>query len=215
MAVTIDDYITVISLGISVVSLSVVIFLSYFWGKRFKTQYHNTPAPSPTSDDNAVEVSAVVSEFTQRLRKLEESLVDQKVKIEILELRASRARDAGVSPQSYQRVEEELPPTPVENTERPNPAKIGIASGMKIPAHNTRPETDKKLGSTEIEALRLVFEGRGKISAKEIQQRIGRTREHTARMMNSLYHDGLVERDVTARPFSYSITEKGRDLLNG
>ena len=76
MAVTIDDYITVISLGISVVSLSVVIFLSYFWGKRFKTQYHNTPAPSPATDDNAVEVSAVVSEFTQRLRKLEENLID-------------------------------------------------------------------------------------------------------------------------------------------
>ncbi len=80
---------------------------------------------------------------------------------------------------------------------------------------NSRPDLDKKLGTAEIEALRLVFEGRGKMSAKEIQQRIGRTREHTARMMNALYHDGLVSRDVTSRPFSYSITEKGRDVLNG
>ena len=86
---------------------------------------------------------------------------------------------------------------------------------MRMSPQNAKPELDKKLGTTEVEALRLVFEGRGKVSAKEIQQRIGRTREHTARMMNALYHDGLVSRDVTARPFSYSITEKGRDVLNG
>ena len=93
--------------------------------------------------------------------------------------------------------------------------KPGVFSGVRATPQRDRPDPDKKLGVTEIEALRLVFEGRGKISAREIQQRIGRTREHTARMMNSLYHDGLVERDVTARPFSYSITEKGRELLNG
>ncbi|HVB12261.1 MAG TPA: hypothetical protein VNE86_03950, partial [Nitrososphaerales archaeon] len=61
---------------------------------------------------------------------------------------------------------------------------------------------------------RLVFEGRGKITAKDIQQRIGRTREHTARMMNGLFQEGLVDRDISVRPFAYSITQKGRDLLN-
>jgi len=212
MAISFDDYITIISLGISAVSLSVVIFLSYSWGKRLNTEYHNV-STSPAPSDNEVEVSAVVSEFTQRLRKLEESLVDQKVKFEILELRATRANRDN-TPQSYQRTTEELPPTPVENTERPSPPSPEV-SGMRMSPQNAKPELDKKLGTTEVEALRLVFEGRGKVSAKEIQQRIGRTREHTARMMNALYHDGLVSRDVTARPFSYSITEKGRDVLNG
>jgi hypothetical protein len=217
MAVTTDDYITIVSLGISIVSVVLVIFVSARLERRVKPQYH---IPVETSPDYGVEVSAIVSEFNQRLKRLEENLVDQKVKLEIMELRASRSIQGVTLPVSEAEVErtfsqrDELR-NPVMNIERPAMEKVAQSSGTRIPIQRQFPDQDKKLGVTELEALRLVFEGRGKISAKEIQQRIGRTREHTARMMNSLYHDGLVERDVTARPFSYSITEKGRDLLNG
>ncbi len=215
MAIPFDEYITLISFGISIVTAALVISLAYSWNKRFKKAYHEVQASPPVEDDLAVQVSAVVSEFTQRLRRLEEQLVDQKVKLEILELRASRApREAvALSPIAYSRTNENS--SSFDNPERPSPERIGLQAGIRIPSQIDRPEPDKKLGVTEMEALRLVFEGRGKISAKEIRVKIGRTREHTARMMNSLYHDGLVERDVTTRPFSYSITEKGRDFLNG
>ena len=217
MAVTFDDYITLISFGISIVSVVVVISLAYSWGKRVKPEYHNAPASPDASEDKEIEVSAIVSEFGQRLRRLEESLVDQKVKMELYELRASRSPSLNnpISQSIYPGVEHS--PAPVENLERPAVEKLGVTSGIRAlsPKNNGQPEFEKKLGQTEMGALRLVHEGRGKISAREIQQRIGRTREHTARMMNALYHDGLVERDVTARPFSYSITEKGRELLNG
>jgi hypothetical protein len=217
MAVTTDDYITLISLGISIASVAVVIFVSSRAGRQLRSENHN---PGVSVSDNQVEVSAIVSEFSQRLKRLEENLVDQKVKLEIMELRASRSgqhpnfpvHDSELEGNFSQRNELR---NPVMNIERPSMEKAAQASGSRGPLQRQFPDPDKKLGLTELEALRLVFEGRGKISAKEIQQRIGRTREHTARMMNSLYHDGLVERDVTARPFSYSITEKGRDLLNG
>jgi DNA-binding MarR family transcriptional regulator len=209
MSLSYDDYITLVSLGISSISLAVVIFLGSSVSKKLAAENHNIQT-SPVSDKD-VEVSAIVAEFTQRLRKLEESLVDQKVKMEILELRATRSSTA---PVTYPRVEELVTSTPVENMERPAIERQGLIAGMRTPPQKGQLDQDKKLGVTEIEALRLVFEGRGKISAREIQQRIGRTREHTARMMSSLYHDGLVDRDVTARPFSYSITEKGRDVLN-
>ena len=213
MASSFDDYVTVISLGISGVSLAVVIFLSYLFQNRSKVRHHNS---EPSIEDREVEVSAIVSEFNQRLHRLEENLVDQKVKLEILELRTSRSqRESSSTERSPSpKLGEELPFNPVENLERPSMHKPDAFSEGRFSSQKARSGPDKKLGVTEIEALRLVFEGRGKISAKEIQQRIGRTREHTARMMNSLFHDGLVERDVTARPFSYSITEKGRDLLN-
>ena len=213
MLVTFDDYITIISLGISGVSLAVVIFLARSIRKRPKEEYHVEAQSQSSSEDTAVEVSAIVSEFSQRLRRLEESLVDQRVKMEILELRASRTprEPATIAPIAYSRSDGNS--SQIDNFDRPTVDRVGLLSGIKSAPQKQRPD-DKKLGVTEIEALRLVFEGRGKISAREIQQRIGRTREHTARMMNSLYHDGLVERDVTARPFSYSITEKGRDVLN-
>ena len=215
MALAVSDYITVASLGISIVSVALVIIVSARVGKQVKAEYHNKETSSP---DYQVEVSAIVTEFNQRLKRLEENLVDQKVKLEIMELRASRQAQGPSLIQSE--TEKTIPQhedlrSPMINFERPSMEKAAQASGSRMPLQRQFPDQDKKLGVTELEALRLVFEGRGKISAKEIQQRIGRTREHTARMMNSLYHDGLVERDVNARPFSYSITEKGRDLLNG
>lgn len=74
--------------------------------------------------------------------------------------------------------------------------------------------SEKRFRNTEHEALRLVLEGKGKITAKDIQQRIGRTREHTARMMNGLFQEGLVERNIAVRPFTYSITQKGTEALS-
>jgi len=217
MALSFDEYITLISLGISIVSVALVISLAYSWNKRFKASRHEVQPSQEVSEETSVEVSAVVAEFTQRLRRLEEQLVDQKVKLEILELRATRVPHEAVAlnPVTYTRSDSDSGSS-FENRERPSPERVGLQSGVRLPAQIDRPEPDdKKIGATEMEALRLVFEGRGKISAREIQSKIGRTREHTARMMNSLYHDGLVQRDVTTRPFSYSITEKGRDLLNG
>jgi|SRR5579862_2174345 len=217
MAVTVDDYITIISLGISIGSVVIVILVSARLAKLVKQQYHNIGS---TPSDYQVEVSAIVAEFSERLKRLEESLVDQKVKLEIMELRATRSVQRSALEAREVEVERNLSQkgetlNSVSNLERPSMEKIAQASRSTNQAQKNLPYLDKNLGVTELEALRLVFEGRGKISAREIQQRIGRTREHTARMMNSLYHDGLVERDVTARPFSYSITERGRDFLNG
>lgn len=217
MSLTLDQYITLISLGISSFSLVAVIFLLSATKKLASREYHAQQVDIEAGDKE-VEVSAIVSEFKQRLRRLEEGLVDQKVKMEILELRATRAiAQVGGPALSYSKIENTISPSnKIDNAERPSSEKMEFISELtSLSPQKERQEPNKKLATTETEVLRLVFEGRGKISAREIQQRIGRTREHTARMMNSLYHDGLVERDVTARPFSYSITEKGRDVLKG
>jgi hypothetical protein len=215
--ITITDYITIISLGISTVSIVLVIYLQSRLRKLSVAKNHSDP-----SDDNVFEVSAIVSEFGSRLKRLEEGLVDLKVKQEILDLRVARSSASQfraeekpvISPRtesSYTSVESVVP--------RPTSMQVDSSEIVsRVPPSNklTQDSAEKKqLGGTELEALRIVFEGRGRISAKEIQQKIDRTREHTARMMSSLYREGLVERDVTARPFSYSITQKGRDLLNG
>ncbi|MDA4112178.1 MAG: hypothetical protein OK439_06530 [Thaumarchaeota archaeon] len=217
MSITTDDYVTIISLGISLASIGFVIFFRAKVKALSKPENHN----SEESQDNAIEVSAIVSEFGLRLKRLEENLVDQKVKLEILDLRVAKGNpprpdsrsSVAQTDSSFRTLEEE----PVGRAPVVRLEESKIVS--RVPSTNrisqvSQDNLEKKLGITEMEALRIVFEGRGKISAKEIQQKIDRTREHTARMMSSLYREGLVERDVTARPFSYSITQKGRDLLN-
>ena len=51
------------------------------------------------------------------------------------------------------------------------------------------------------------------MTSRDIQMTLGRSREHTSRLMNRLYKDGLVDRNTSSKPFSYIITEKGREKI--
>jgi predicted transcriptional regulator len=51
-------------------------------------------------------------------------------------------------------------------------------------------------------------------TSREIQYSIGRTREHTARLMKRLYESRLVDRQSNSRPYKYTITEAGRVKIN-
>lgn len=50
-------------------------------------------------------------------------------------------------------------------------------------------------------------------SAREIQYNIGKTREHISRLMKKLHDEGLVDRNMSTKPFIYKITDEGRKLL--
>ena len=51
------------------------------------------------------------------------------------------------------------------------------------------------------------------MTSRDIQITIGRSREHTSRLMKRLFEEGLVERNTKLKPFTYKITEKGRTKL--
>ena len=51
------------------------------------------------------------------------------------------------------------------------------------------------------------------MTSRDIQMTLGRSREHTSRLLNRLYKDGLVDRNTSSKPFSYIITEKGREKI--
>jgi len=51
------------------------------------------------------------------------------------------------------------------------------------------------------------------MTAREIQVKTKKTREHTSRLMKRLYNESLVTRDMDNKPFLYKITDEGRRLL--
>jgi hypothetical protein len=52
------------------------------------------------------------------------------------------------------------------------------------------------------------------MTTREVQTVIGRTREHTSRLMKKLFEEKLVDRDMSTKPFRYAITVEGRKLLS-
>jgi uncharacterized membrane protein len=69
------------------------------------------------------------------------------------------------------------------------------------------------LTETELQILKLLVSEGGKTSP-DIKERIGLTREHTARLMKKLYARGYVERRTEKMPYIYQIKKEMESLLN-
>ncbi|GIU72382.1 MAG: hypothetical protein KatS3mg003_1861 [Candidatus Nitrosocaldaceae archaeon] len=79
-----------------------------------------------------------------------------------------------------------------------------------------KPIEYKESVKTEVEGiekkvLSILLEGSK--TSREIEVAIGRSREHTARLMKKLYEKGYVIRDTSNKPYKYSITEVGKSII--
>jgi len=53
------------------------------------------------------------------------------------------------------------------------------------------------------------------MTSRDIQITLGRSREHTSRLMKKLFDDGYVKRNSNSKPYTYSITNKGKEKVGG
>ena len=51
------------------------------------------------------------------------------------------------------------------------------------------------------------------MTSRDIQITTKRSREHTSRLMKKLFENGLVQRNTETKPYTYSITEKGKSKI--
>ena len=85
-------------------------------------------------------------------------------------------------------------------------AKIEAAIPIK------REEALAPLTETELVVLETIGK-EGEKTAPEIREKIGLTREHTARLMKKLYKDGYLERDTHKMPYVYRLKEEMQKIL--
>ena len=52
------------------------------------------------------------------------------------------------------------------------------------------------------------------MTSRDIQVTLGRSREHTSRLMKKLFEEGYVQRSENIKPYTYSITQQGKDKIN-
>jgi CRP-like cAMP-binding protein len=65
---------------------------------------------------------------------------------------------------------------------------------------------------TERETLEILSRD-GPKAAPELGQRLGKSREHTSRLMKKLYLEGYVDRETNRAPFRYRLSETARSAL--
>lgn len=71
--------------------------------------------------------------------------------------------------------------------------------------------SNDKHTTTEHYILNLILED--SLTSNEIKKAIGKSREHTSRLMKKLFELKLVDRDTTTKPFKYKLTEQGKKYV--
>ncbi len=128
--------------------------------------------------------------LTERLQYYENLLIYMKIRLDSLEMtpEPQEIPQAQIPKQKEQKIQQEDP----------------IMVKEEKPKERIQ---NMQYGNATDHVLRLITEK--PMTSRDIQVTIGRTREHTSRMLKKLFEDGLVERDMSTKPFTYKITEKG------
>ncbi len=119
------------------------------------------------------------------------------------------------------RVAELFPSKESSVTETPGPSLEAAEAPTRAPAVRVQPLVVSMVQPgilagittpTELQVVSLLAE-QGSKSAPEIGRAVGRSREHTARLLKKLYEEGYVKRDQARIPFRYSLVERVRASL--
>jgi hypothetical protein len=171
------------------VIFGVVAFLVGMASMTFYIRLKSTFREGQYKTNDAV-VEAVVLVYTRKLHDYDKIIAELRTKVDILE---SRAQPQGVVSQHASQSQPHVAP---------------MSEPVTVTQHAI---IEKEVNSTTDYILKLLLERPR--SSREVQLAIGRTREHTARLMKKLHDLGFVSRDINTKPFRYDITDAGREML--
>ena len=140
---------------------------------------------------------------SERLEFYERQLIDMKIKLDSIEIENLDNSYHTTSPVIENNVEERSQDIPTPHTNVVKTTPIPVESRRRAPNMGFDDVIETVLGLITDKSM----------TSRDIQVTLGRSREHISRTMKKLYVDGFVERNIQTKPFSYSITEKGRQRL--
>lgn len=143
----------------------------------------------------------------ERLEYYERQLIDMKIRLDLIEIQGLEEKTVDPNLELKQFLEKlaknevgEKPSEPRMKSEI-MPDEPQIRHTMSNLDHNNA--TDHVLHLITNKAM----------TSRDIQITLKRSREHTSRLMKKLYEDGYVKRNTESKPYTYSISEKGKEKI--
>jgi len=147
-----------------------------------------------------------VSEVSQseRLEYYERQLIDMKIRLDALEIQGieQKVEDPNLELKQFleKLAKNEVQERKVKETSQPEDALKKPVSTSSITSIDHTNPIDYVLHLITDKAM----------TSRDIQITLKRSREHTSRLMKRLFEDGFVQRNTETKPYTYSITEKGK-----
>jgi hypothetical protein len=166
-------------------------------------------------------IQSIVSEYTHRLNYYDKVIAELRVKIDTMELRMVQRdishRSSQTSDTNTTYYKQNITSHQDSQLEQQQQQHNHVTTVSNLANITQAPETvlrdsDSYNGTMDFILKMLMERPR---TSREIQHSVGRTREHTSRLMKKLYDSKLVLRDSNSKPFKYSITDAGRIQLMG
>jgi len=200
---------------------TVTIVASYIYYKRIKMA-------QAEYEDSKEAVMNITSGFTRQVKKVESGL--QKIEGDAIQAKYMSAEamkavqgNSSSAVQGLEKVKELS--SRVENIEgniekmrgelqrlASQPRIAPVATQVEAPIPVQGEDVFQRLTDTELELLQMIMD-LGEGSVPEIRDRIGKTREHTARLLKKLYDSGFIDRNTSSMPYRYAVRKEIKDLL--
>ena len=132
----------------------------------------------------------------ERIDFYEKELIDMKIRLDTMELDGESFTSS------------DLPKKKVKSLENPEIEKQEFVV--------SKPNTSKRVPNMSFEdslthVLKLITSG--PMTSRDVEVTFGKSREHVSRLMKKLFEGDFVSRDASARPYRYTITERGRERI--
>jgi DNA-binding CsgD family transcriptional regulator len=178
-----DDYVIAVSAGVIVAAVVILTTLLSRYSRMVQEADKSTRLAKDVWDS-----------MNSRFSVVDARIIDLMAKTEVLSSRLSLPQ-AGSSQTGAVSVQ---PANLQSKAGKPSEAVRAVTPSI---SHGEGTETEAKV-------LRLLAEGPR--TSAQIKEEVGRSREHTARLMKGLFDRGLVVRNDRNKPYVYEITDSGK-----
>ena len=145
---------------------------------------------------------------TERLEYYEKQLIDMKIRLDALEIQG--IDEESIDPNlELKQFMQKL----VENSEE-STKEVEVIKEPKIIVEKlvSMPKIPNIEHVSPINYVLHLITNKS-MTSRDIQITTKRSREHTSRLMKKLFESGLVQRNTETKPYTYSITEKGKSKV--
>ncbi len=141
---------------------------------------------------------------SERLEFYERQLIDMKIRLDALEIQGIEPKTDD-SNMELKQVLEKLVNNKVKENKVEEVRKPKVVAEKLISTDNI----SSMVHTNPIDHVLHLITNKT-MTSRDIQITLKRSREHTSRLMKKLFDDGYVQRNIETKPYTYSITEKGK-----
>lgn len=181
-----DDYVIAAAAGVIVASVVILATLLSRYSKMVQEADKSTRLAKDVWDS-----------VNSRFSVVDARIIDLMAKSEVMSSRLGLSQSA--APQSG------------STSTRPVRVEANATKPIEPPRAVVQPLPHVEGTETEAKVLRFLVQGPR--TSAQIKEEIGRSREHTARLMKTLFNRGLVIRNDRNKPYVYEITDSGRSYV--